>query len=107
MPMYLGRFSYSTDAIKALVESPQDRQKAAADGVESAGAKLVGFWYTFGEFDGAYLIEAPDNATATAVPMLIASSGAFSRVETTVLLDMDEAQEAMRKAAGASYRSPA
>jgi hypothetical protein len=31
---------------------------------------------------------------------------ALSEVETTVLLDMDEAQEAMRKAAAATYRPP-
>jgi len=28
MPLYLGRFSYSTDAIRGLVENPHDRAKA-------------------------------------------------------------------------------
>ena len=38
--------------------------------------------------------------------MAVGASGALSEIETTVLLDMDEAQDAMRKAAGATYRPP-
>ena len=53
------------------------------------------------------LLEAPDNLTAGAVSMLVGGSGALSRLETTVLLSMDEAQEALNKAAAASYRAPA
>ena len=106
MPLYLGHFSYTTDAIKALIENPHDRAQAAGEAAESLGAKLVGFWYAFGEFDGVFLWEAPDNATAAALAMLVGGSGALSTLETTVLLNMDEAQQAMHKAAGASYRPP-
>jgi uncharacterized protein with GYD domain len=106
MPLYLGRFSYTSDAIKAMVNNPQDRSKAAADAAESLGGKLVGFWFAFGEFDGVFLMDAPDNATAASLAMLVAGAGALSKVETTVLLSMDEAQEAMRKAGAATYRPP-
>jgi uncharacterized protein with GYD domain len=104
MPLYLGRFSYTTDSIKAMVTNPQDRSKAAEAAAESLGGKLVGFWFAFGEYDGVYLMDAPDNATAAALAMLVA--GALSKVETTVLLSMDEAQEAMRKAGAATYQPP-
>ena len=106
MALYLSRFSYSTDAMKGLLKEPQDRSVAAREMAESLGGKLLGFWYAFGEFDGVYLMEAPDNASAAAVAMVVGSSGAISEVETTVLLDMDEAQDAMRKAAAATYRPP-
>ena len=106
MPLYLGRFSYTTDAKKALLNQPQDRSAAARDVAESLGGKLLGFWYAFGEFDGVFLMEAPDNASAAALGMAVGAGGALSAVETTVLLDMDEAQEAMRKAAAATYRPP-
>jgi uncharacterized protein with GYD domain len=106
MPLYLGRFRYTTDAIRAMVANPQDRGKSAAEAAESLGAKLVGFWFSLGEFDGVFLVDAPDNATAAALAMLVGGSGALSGLETTVLLTMDEAQEAMRKAADASYRPP-
>jgi uncharacterized protein with GYD domain len=107
LPLYLARFSYTTDAMKALVNEPQDRSAAARELADSLGGKLLGFWYAFGEFDGVFLMEAPDNASAAAVAMTVGASGALSEVETTVLLDMDEAQDAMRKAAAATYRPPA
>ena len=105
MPLYLGRFSYSADAMKALISEPQDRSTAAREAADSLGGKLHGFWFAFGEFDGAFLVEAPDNATAVAFALAVGATGAVS-IETTVLLDMDEAQDAMRKAAAATYRAP-
>jgi uncharacterized protein with GYD domain len=106
MAHYLVRFSYTPAAIKALVSDPQDRSKAAGQAAESVGGKMIGFWYAFGEFDGVLLTEAPDNATAAAVAMLVAGAGALSKVETTALLDMQEAQDAMRKAQQGTYRPP-
>ena len=106
MPLYLGRFSYTTDAMKALLDQPQDRSAAAREVAESLGGKLLGFWFAFGAFDGVFLMEAPDNASAAALAMAVGAGGALSEVETTVLLDMDEAQDAMRKAAAATCRPP-
>ena len=106
MPLYLSRFSYSTDAVKALVANPQDREPAAREAAESLGVKLIGFWYALGEFDGVLLAEAPDTATMTALAMLVGASGALARYETTALIGMDEAQDAMRQAAAAAYRPP-
>jgi hypothetical protein len=45
--------------------------------------------------------------TAAALSMLVGGSGALSKLETTPLLTMDEAQAALSKAAEASYRPPA
>ena len=106
MPLYLVRFSYTQDAMKALVDHPQDRSKAAAKLAKSLDSRITGFWYAFGEFDGVFLMDAPDNVTAAAVTMAAGAGGALSRVETTVLLDMKDAQEAMQKAAAASYAPP-
>jgi uncharacterized protein with GYD domain len=106
VPHYLGRVSYASDAVKAMVSNPQDRSKAAAEAAESLGAKMTGFWFAFGEFDVVFIMEAPDNATAAALAMAIGSTGALSKVETTVLLDVNEAQEAMRKAGASTYRPP-
>ena len=107
MPVYLTQFSYTKDAVKALLDHPQDRSEAGREVAESLGGKLLGFWYAFGEFDGVYLMEGPDNATAAAVAVAVGAGGALSEIKTTVLLDMDEAQDAMRKAAAATYRPPA
>jgi hypothetical protein len=59
-----------------------------------------------GGIDGTPAVEFPDNASAAALAMAVGAGGARSQIETTVLLDMDEAQDAMRKAAAATYRPP-
>ena len=43
MPLFLGRFKYSAEAIKAMIDSPQDRGEAARHAAESLGCKLHGF----------------------------------------------------------------
>jgi uncharacterized protein with GYD domain len=106
MPQYLGRFRYTRDAVKAMVNDPQDRSEAARETVESLGGKLLGFWFALGEFDGVFIIEAPDNTAAAALAMAVGGTGALAAFETTALLGMDEAQDAMRKAAAATYRPP-
>jgi uncharacterized protein with GYD domain len=105
VPLYLGRFKYSAEAIKAMIESPHDRGAVAAEAAESLGCKLHGIWWAFGEHDGAFLLEAPDNVAVVALAMAVGASGQIS-TETTALLDMNEAQEAMRRAATATFRPP-
>jgi uncharacterized protein with GYD domain len=105
MPLYLGRFRYSPEARKAMVDNPHDRSAAAREAIESLGGRMLGFWFAFGEYDGAFVAEAPDNATAAGLAMAVGAAGGAD-IQTTVLLDMDEAQEAMRKAAGVTYRPP-
>jgi len=107
MPMYLGRFSYTPDAIRALVDNPTDRAQAAGAAVESVGGKMHGFWYAFGEFDGYFLMEAPDNSTALALSATVARSGALSKIETIPLMSVEEGIEAFRKTQSASYTPPA
>ena len=105
MPLYLGRFKYSPQAIKAMIENPHDRAAAAAQAAEPLGCKLHGLWWALGEHDGAFLVDAPDSVAMVALSMAVGASGQIS-TETTALLDMNEAQDAMRRAAAASFRPP-
>ena len=107
MPHFLLRFRYVPRAIRELVERPdEDRAGRASALVASLGGKLRGYWYAFGEFDGMALIEVPDSSIAAAVAMAVGGTGEVSRIETTVLLTMDEARESMRRAATASHLPP-
>ena len=107
MTHYLVRFSYASPSIKGLIAKPEvDHAAQASAMVASVGGKLHGYWYAFGEFDGVVLLEAPDSSTAASVAMAIGGTGEVSRLETTVLLSMDEARDAMRKAAAATHLPP-
>ena len=106
MPLYLSRFSYTTETWGKLIGNPEDRRKAAASYIESVGGKLHGFWYAFGTHDGYTLWEAPDNVSMAAVALAISGGGALSSLETTVLLTVDETIEALRQAEQVQYRRP-
>jgi uncharacterized protein with GYD domain len=105
MPLYLGRFKYSAEAIRAMIDNPHDRGAVAAEAADSLGCKLHGIWWAFGEHDGVFLLEAPDNVAVVSLAMAVGASGQIS-TETTALLNMDEAQEAMRRAATVTFRPP-
>ena len=106
MPLYLSRFSYTPETWGRLIRNPEDRRKAAQTYIESVGGKLHGFWYAFGTHDGYNLWEAPDNVSMAAVALAISGGGALSSLETTVLLTVDEAIAALRKAEQVRYRAP-
>jgi uncharacterized protein with GYD domain len=106
MPLFLGRFSYASGSIKALIDNPQDRTEAVAATADSVGCKLQGLWFSFGEFDGYFLLDAPDAASAVALSAAVGASGALSKVETIPLVTTAEAMEAFRKAQSASYVLP-
>ncbi|MFC7847206.1 GYD domain-containing protein [Arthrobacter sp. NPDC057388] len=106
MPLYLSKFSYTPETWARLASNPEDRRKAAKAYIESVGGKLHGFWYSFGTHDGYNLWEAPDNVSMAAVAVAISGGGALASFETTVLLTVEEAMEAMRQAAQIKYQPP-
>ena len=108
MAYYLLTFGFTSETTKGLVQKPEDRRATAAEALEALGCKLHDYFFSFGKYDAVVIIEGPDNATAAAVSMLIGSSGAFSHVETTPLITMEEAVKAMKKAkkVTGSYRPP-
>jgi uncharacterized protein with GYD domain len=106
MPLYLTRFSYTPETWARLISNPEDRRAAAQSYIEAVGGKLHGFWYAFGTHDGLTLWEAPDNVSMAAVAAAISSGGAISSLETTVLLTVEEALEALYRAKEVKYRPP-
>ena len=107
MAHYLIQVSYSKEGISELIANPQDRVEAVRPVVEGLGGKLESLYFAFGDYDAVVIVELPDNVTAAALAMAIGGSPGISSYKTTPLLTMDEAMEAMRKASGTGYRSPA
>jgi uncharacterized protein with GYD domain len=106
MPFYMFQGRYTAAALKAMVDSPQDREVAARPLVEAVGGKLHHLFFSFGSEDVIALIEAPDDKAMAAGALAIGSSGAFSGGATTKLMTSKEAMEAMSaaKIAAASYK---
>ncbi len=107
MAHYLIQASYSKEGISQLLANPQDRAAAVRPVVEGMGGKIESFYFAFGEYDAIVVAELPDNVSAAALAMAVGGSAGVSDYKTTPLLTVDEAMEAMRKASGTGYRSPA
>lgn len=104
MATYLVQVSYTSDAWASLIDKPEDRSKVVAALAKSMGGKLVGFWYSFGEYDATCIVEAPDSVSAAALLIAVGAAGSVKWSKTTVLLSAAEAVEAMKQASGAKYK---
>ena len=127
MPHYLIEVAYSIGGWKALVKKPQNRVEAVRPAVEKLGeaeqwnhyvlewevrpaieklgGKIESAWFTFSDYDVVLIVQMPSNVDAGAIAIAFAAGGACKAVKTTLLLTVDEAVEAMKKAAGSEYRA--
>ena len=106
MPYYMFQGRYSTPAIKAMIDKPQDRETAASALVEAVGGKLHQFFFAFGTDDVVAIIEAPDDKAIAACSFALGASGALSGGATTKLMTSAEGMAAMEAAqtAAKSYK---
>ncbi len=106
MPTYMSQFTYTNEALKALVKQPEDRGAVFREQVEKLGGKVHAFYHSMGEYDGVTIYEVPDEATASAVLLAVRAPGHLKEIETTELHTVETAMEGMRKASEQSYRGP-
>ena len=98
MPHYMFQARYTSEAIKAMIDNPQDREAGARPLVEALGAKLHNVFFCMGQDDVIAIIEAPDDETMAAAALILGGSGAFSGGSTTKLMTAQQAMSAMQKA---------
>ncbi len=107
MPHYMFQARYTSDAMKAMMANPHDREAPARALIEAAGGKLLCMYFMMGQEDIVAIVEAPDDETVGAVSMIIGASGAFSTGATTKLMTTAQAVTVMEKAqAGAATYAP-
>jgi uncharacterized protein with GYD domain len=98
MAHFMLRWQFNSASAKALIDKPQDRTEQAVTLIKSFGGRLHSYYFAFGDYDGVGICEFPDNTSVAACSMTAASSGAFSRFETTALLTGKEAEAALQQA---------
>ena len=104
MAMYMFQIAYSATAVSSLITHPQDRAEAVRKMIEKIGGKIVGFWFSFGEYDLVSIVELPDNVTAAAFAFAVAGGGSVKAQKTTPLLSVEEGQASLKKAASTGYK---
>jgi uncharacterized protein with GYD domain len=105
MPAYLLQVAYTPQALSALIAEPHDRTQALKKNVKKLGGRMVGSWFTFGEYDLVVIMEFPDNVSAAAWALAIGAGGALRSVKTTPLLSIEEGLEAFKKVPESGYKS--
>ena len=106
MPLYMSQFSYTPEAWAALAQNPEDRSEAIRGLAESMGGRLLSMHYSFGDYDGVLMLEAPDEKTVAAMILTAVSAGHIKDIKTTTLLSVEDAMEVFRRAGERAYRAP-
>ena len=81
MPTYISLMKFTDQGIKDIKEAPQ-RAEQLVKGLEAMGGKLVGLYFTMGEYDYIGIAEAPSDEVALTFLM---SMGMAGNVKTTTL----------------------
>lgn len=104
MPHFLHQVAYSREGWQALVNNPEDRVEAVRPAIEKLGGKIKSAWFSFGDYDVVVISEMPTLVNAAAIAMAFAAGGACKSVQTTPLLSVEEAVDAMKKAKESGYK---
>jgi len=74
LPHYILLISWREQGIIKIKES-SDRYSSFKTSVEKAGGKLIGGYYTFGEYDVVIIIEAPNDEVVMSLMLKVGSAG--------------------------------
>ena len=106
MSSYLTLFQYTPQAVAALKANPQDRSQAVSQLMQDVGGQMLNFYWCFGEYDGLFLWEAPDDISAQAAIVAFTAAGHVSHERTITLHPVDEKMQVLEKATSLSYAPP-
>jgi len=106
MALAMIQFSYKSETVGNLLKNPEDRSVVIGKLIEQLGGKLVGFYYSFGEYDGVIIVDMPDNVSLAASSIVSYAGGGTTRIKTTILLTVKEAMAAMEKGKGLKLPQP-
>jgi len=95
MPIYVNLIKFTDQGIKNAKDTVQ-RAAAFRGDVERRGGKLLGIYWTQGQYDIVTTIQAPDEQTAMAAALAVASLGNV-RTETLRAFDESEMQSIIQK----------
>ena len=106
MALYMTQFSYTGEAWTTLAKQPADRREPLRALFDRLGARLIELYYSFGDYDGVVLFEAPDDTAAVAGLVAALGPGHIKAIKTTKLMTVEDTMEALRRAGGLAYAGP-
>jgi uncharacterized protein with GYD domain len=107
MPIFISQGRYSREAMRGMVNAPEDRTEEVTKLITAAGGRLLSYYLTFGEYDWLLVVEARDEQAVAAAVMAAAAGGGVTDIKTNLALTGAEAKQAFQKAGelAKSFRS--
>jgi len=105
--IFITQGRYTREAMAGMVAKPEDRGREAKKLLEAAGGKLLGSYFTFGDYDFLVISEFDDINAITPALIAAAAGGSLTDVRTTVGMKWSDGQEAFENAGvlAAKFRS--
>jgi uncharacterized protein with GYD domain len=96
MPHYIALLKWTEEGIKNVKESPKRAADLLARFEKEYGGKVIGNYYTFGEYDGVLVLESPNDETIMSFLLEAESKGNF-RSMTLKVFPIGEAAKIIEK----------
>lgn len=108
MPKYAILGGYTTESWKALIDNPETRKDAINKAAKEVGGSVETLYWSFGEDDFIAIADIPDDNSAAALAVGVASSGRLRNLRTIKLITADDFVELLGKAKAvtAAYAPP-
>ena len=78
MAKYLALFSYSGDAMAAMIERPAERETRGSSRARERRWPARALYWMFGTHDGIAIVDAPDSLTMAGISAAVSSTGTIS-----------------------------
>jgi uncharacterized protein with GYD domain len=90
MPVYVGLAKWTDQGVKNAKDAVR-RWEHGRTAIEQAGGRIIGTWWTQGQYDAVVVIEWPDDESASAARLAYAMAG-NARTETLRAFTNEEMQ---------------
>lgn len=98
MPVFITQGRYTREAVRGMLDKPEDRADAVARLMSKVGGRLIGYYVTFGEYDFLAIADVPNETQMAAALLAAASHDGVTDLRTTVAMTSIEATGAFAAA---------
>ena len=98
--IYIVQGRFTREAMVGMVAKPEDRYASVNKLAKSVGAKIVCYYFTFGEYDFLLILDGPDQLKMLPALIVAGSTGGVSDLKTTIGVTTAEAKQAFTTAGG-------
>ena len=98
--IFITQGNYTQHAVAGMLDRPEDRSVETKKLMAAAGAKVLGYYFTFGVYDFILIGEAKDEQAWMSAIIVGAAGGGLSNLTTTIAVAPAQAKQAFVAAKG-------